>query len=113
MKRHLYFLFALAVFSLDRFSKMLVEASLPLHQSKKIVAGFLDLVHTRNTGVAFGFLANSSSSWIPYVLTSISAIALLLILVFSLRHPTKNWKLQLGLMLVLGGAAGNLYDRVL
>jgi signal peptidase II len=113
MKRHLYFLFALVIFSLDRLSKVLVETYLPLHQSKKIVAGFLDLIHTRNTGVAFGFFANSNSPWIPYVLTLISAIALLLILLYSLRHPTKNWKLQLGLMLVLGGAAGNLYDRLL
>ena len=41
-----------------------------------------------------------------------SPTALIAILVYSLRHPVENWKLQLGLMLVLGGAAGNLYDRI-
>jgi signal peptidase II len=113
MSRWLYFLVALAVFILDRVSKMIVEARLPLHQSQTVIEGFFDLTHTRNTGVAFGFFANSESSWMPQLLTLISGIALLVILAFSLRNSSRNWKLQLGLMLVLGGAAGNLYDRLL
>jgi signal peptidase II len=113
MSRLPYFLVALVIFILDRAAKILVEAYLPLHQSLTIIPGFLDLAHTRNTGVAFGFFANSDSSWMPHVLTLISGLALLTILVFSLRNSSRNWKLQLGLMLVLGGAAGNLYDRLL
>jgi signal peptidase II len=62
--------------------------------------------------VAFGFFANSDSPWVPQALTLVSGGALLVILMFSLRNSTLNWKLQLGLMLVLGGAAGNLYDRL-
>ena len=113
MSRLPYFLVALVIFILDRAAKILVEAYLPLHQSLTIIPGFLDLAHTRNTGVAFGFFANSDSSWMPHVLTLISGLALLTILVFSLRNSSRNRKLQLGLMLVLGGAAGNLYDRLL
>ena len=101
-----------AVFLLDRFSKISVEKHLPLHQFRTIIPGVVDLTHSRNTGVAFGFFANTSSSWVPYLLTFISSVALLMILVFSLRQSIRNWKLQLGLMLVLGGAAGNLYDRI-
>jgi signal peptidase II len=112
MSRLLYFLVAVAVFILDRISKLLIEAHLPLHNSKTIIPGFFDLAHTRNTGVAFGFFANSDSPWVPQALTLVSGGALLAILVFSLRNSTLNWKLQLGLMLVLGGAAGNLYDRL-
>jgi signal peptidase II len=112
MTRPIYFLIPIAAFILDRLTKVLVEKGLPLHESKPIIPGFLDLTHTRNTGVAFGFFANSNSVWVPYVLTLTSALALVLILVYSLRHSVKNWKLQLGLMLVLGGAAGNLYDRI-
>jgi signal peptidase II len=112
MSRLLYFLVAVAVFILDRISKLLIEVHLPLHNSKTIIPGFFDLAHTRNTGVAFGFFANSDSPWVPQALTLVSGGALLAILVFSLRNSTLNWKLQLGLMLVLGGAAGNLYDRV-
>jgi len=113
MSRLPYFLVALVIFILDRAAKILVEAYLPLHQSLTIIPGFLDLAHTRNTGVAFGFFANSDSSWMPHVLTLISGLALLTIFVFSLRNSSRNRKLQLGLMLVLGGAAGNLYDRLL
>jgi signal peptidase II len=112
MSRSFYFLVALAVFLLDRASKVFVEARLPLHQSQTIIPGFFDLAHTRNTGVAFGFLANSDAVWVPQVLTVISAVALLAILAFSLRNSSQNWKLQFGLMLVLGGAGGNLYDRL-
>jgi signal peptidase II len=112
MSRVPHFLVALSIFILDRLSKVLVEVYLPLHQSWTIIPGFFDLAHTRNTGVAFGFLANSDSPWVPWVLTLISSLALVAILAFALRNSQKNWKLQLGLMLVLGGAAGNLYDRL-
>jgi len=112
MSRVSYFLVALSMFVLDRVSKVLVEAYLPLHESWTIIRGFFDLAHTRNTGVAFGFFANSGSPWTSHVLTLISSLALLTIFVISLRTSGRNWKLQLGLMLVLGGAAGNLYDRL-
>ena len=112
MSRYRYFLIAVIVFLLDRFSKILVERHLPPHQFRTIIPGTLELTHSRNTGVAFGFFANSDPSWLPYLLTIISSVALLVILVFSLRQSIRDWKLQLGLMLVLGGAAGNLYDRV-
>src|SRR5215831_2651390 len=113
MSRVPHFLVALSIFILDRLSKVLVEVYLPLHQSRTIIPGFFDLAHTRNTGVAFGFLANSDFVWVPQALTVISAAALLVILAFSLRNSSQNRKLQFGLMLVLGGAGGNLYDRLL
>ena len=100
------------VFLLDRWTKVQVENSLLLYESRKVIPGVLDLTHTRNTGVAFGFFANSNSAWVPPLLTVISAFALLLILFYSFKHPATEWRLQLGLMLVLGGAAGNLHDRV-
>jgi signal peptidase II len=112
MIRCFYFLIPTAVLVLDRLTKVLVEARFLLYESKTIIPGVFDLTHTRNTGVAFGLFANSDSPWVPYVLTLTAGTALIAILVYSLRHPVENWKLQLGLMLVLGGAAGNLYDRI-
>jgi signal peptidase II len=112
MTRTFYFLIPIVVFVLDRLTKVLVETRFLLYESKAIIPGVFDLTHTRNTGVAFGLFSNHDSPWVPYVLTLIAAIALIAILVYSLRHPVENWKLQLGLMLVLGGAAGNLYDRI-
>ena len=112
MIRPLYFLIPIVVFAFDRLTKVLVENRFLLYESHTIIPGFFDLTHTRNTGVAFGLFANSDSAWAPYILALISTTALIAILVYSLRHPVENWKLQLGLMLVLGGAAGNLYDRI-
>ena len=112
MTRYLYFLIPPSLFALDRWTKVLIENDLPLYQSQPLLPGLLDLTHTRNTGIAFGLLANSHSPWMPIVLALSSALALVLILFFSLRQPAKNWKLQIGLMLVLGGAAGNLFDRL-
>ena len=112
MTRYFYFLIPPILFALDRRTKALIESHLALLQSQPVVPGFVDLTHTRNTGIAFGLLANSNSPWMPTVLTLSSALALILILFFSLRQPASNWKLQIGLMLVLGGAAGNLFDRL-
>ena len=110
--RCFYFVIPIVVFILDRMTKAMIENRFLLYESRPIIPGFFDLTHTRNTGVAFGLFANSSSPWAPYILTLISTSALIAILIYSLRHPVENWKLQLGLMLVLGGAAGNLFDRI-
>ena len=112
MNRVVLFVAALGVFVLDRLSKLVIEATLPLHHSVSLIPGVLDFFHTRNTGVAFGLLSGSESSWVPHLLTLVSAVALGVILTFSLRHPAGHRRLQWGLMLVFGGAAGNLYDRI-
>ncbi len=110
--RHLYWIVAITVFALDRLTKIIIEAWLPPYQSRTVIPHFFDLTHTRNTGVAFGIFANTESPWVPHFLTLISFVALIIILVFYYRHSPGNWKLQVGLMLVLGGAIGNLYDRI-
>ena len=112
MTRFFYFLIPPCLFGLDRWTKVLVARHLPLHQSQPIISGFIDLTYTRNTGIAFGLLSESQSAWTPTLLTLASAAALLLILYFSLHQPVRNWKLQVGLMMVLGGATGNLFDRI-
>jgi signal peptidase II len=112
MNRMAFVLAAVGVFVLDRVSKIAVEALLPLHHSVNVIPGLLSLYYTRNKGVAFGLFSGTESWWVPYLLTLISSTALAVILVFSFRHPVRFRRLQWGLMLVLGGAAGNLYDRI-
>ena len=112
MNRVVFFAAALGVFALDRVSKMVIEATLHLHHSVNLIPGLLDLFYTRNTGVAFGLLSNEESSWVSYLLTGVAGIALIIILIFSLRHAPDQHRLQWGLMLVFGGAAGNLHDRI-
>ena len=62
--------------------------------------------------MAFGILSGSPWPWVPLALAAVSALAFLLILGFALRNPVSRGRLQWGLMLILGGAAGNLHDRL-
>ncbi len=112
MKRLAYFLIALGVFVSDRLTKQLIEEGLRLYEIKTVIPGFLELTHTRNTGMAFGILSGSASPWVPVGLAAVSILAFLLILGFALRNPVGRGRLQWGLMLILGGAAGNLHDRL-
>lgn len=103
---------AAVVVILDQVTKWLVTANLALHQSVTIIKGFLDLVHVRNTGVAFGML---SSSDIPYrtiffLFISLVAMAVIVMFLNKLRANQTGWIVGLGL--VFGGAWGNLIDRV-
>ncbi len=109
--RFLYSILALSIFILDRLTKTFIESHFSLYESKNIIPGFLDFTHIRNKGMAFGILSNTSWTWIPFLLSIFASIAFILILIYALRTPVSQRRLQMGLMLILGGALGNLYDR--
>jgi signal peptidase II len=109
------FAFAAAVFLLDRLTKSVIKAHLSLSDTLTIIPGFFNIVHTENPGIAFGFLADSSSSWRDIVLIAFSISVLLVISTVLLRRDragTQTALLRIALTLVLGGAFGNLYDRI-
>lgn len=97
---------AAGVLSLDQVSKVLVRANVT-PGSRDEVLPFVDLVNTRNTGVAFSLLKDSGA-----VLIVFTVIAMAAVLAFFLSRPDRPgaW-LPTGLL--MGGAAGNLVDRVL
>lgn len=106
-----YLLVSLAVVVLDQWTKFLVEVHLQSHTAQPIVPGFLNLTHVRNTGVAFGLFAahGMSTSW---VLTALGLLALSAVSVyFGFASPRDRW-LLVALGLVVGGAVGNLIDRI-
>ncbi len=113
MKRHLpYLLVMAAIVLLDQWTKTLVVRSLALHEYVPVIDGLLSLSHVRNRGAAFGLL----SDWdIPYqsaLLSALSVLALLAIALYFLRLPATARLPRIALALVLGGAVGNLIDRV-
>lgn len=112
MHRVIFFATSLGLVFLDQLSKKLVESHLALYDSISIIPGFFDLIHIRNTGTAFSFLANQQSLWIPRLLIAITSLTLAAILYFVLRFPGLSLTMQTGLFLVMGGAVGNLLDRV-
>ena len=97
---------------LDQITKIWVHETLGLYESKPIIPGFLDLHYIRNTGAAFGFLSGSHAGFrIPFfILVSFVAIGIILYLFHKLEES--EVMMPLALSLVLGGAIGNLVDRV-
>lgn len=107
----IYGILGAAVVALDRWSKLEVVERLPLYSSKTVVEGFFDIVHTRNTGIAFSLFADSPPLVRNVVLPAVSLAAVALIVFLFARQPDAGRFSALALTLVLAGAAGNLYDR--
>ena len=105
-------LLAVVLFGLDRWSKVLVIENLELYDSRTVIPGFFDLVHARNTGIAFSLFADSGAWMRDWVLPALTAGAIVFVLVLFWRYEG-GWRGRLALTLVLAGAAGNLYDRLL
>jgi len=106
------FLIAAVVVVLDQATKALVRATLPLHVEVAVIPGLLSLTHVRNTGAAFGILNAAEFPYKATIIALVATAALIGIAVYAARlSPHQRWA-RLGLALVLGGAAGNLIDRV-
>lgn len=108
-----FLLLSLAVLALDQWTKWLIETRIELHRSIEIVPGLFHLSHVRNTGVAFGlFAAGRGGDVHALALSLVGALALAVVLVYFWRTPARDQLLLVALALVLGGAIGNLTDRV-
>ncbi len=103
---------ALLVLILDQVSKLWVVSVLPLWTSKTVIPGFFNLVHVLNKGAAFGFLSDMDAAWRPYFFLGVTALAVVLILHLLRTVPREDTVLFTALGLILGGALGNLVDRI-
>ena len=103
---------ALAIVLLDQISKMVVVHSLRLHESVPVLTGFFNLVHTRNRGMAFGLMNRPDINFGSYFLMAASLVAIVLLLVWFFKLGDGDKRITLGLSLILGGAVGNLIDRI-
>ena len=93
-----------AVIFFDQLTKYLITSFL---DKELIITSFFSLFLTKNTGISFGML--QSVPWLPMI---ISLLVVVLTPIFYSKIP-KHWPLQIGIALVVGGAAGNLIDRIL
>ncbi|MDP8981261.1 MAG: signal peptidase II [Acidobacteriota bacterium] len=113
-ERALPFAVAAVVFALDRVTKWLIQTHLSLWEQLTVVPQFFNIVHAENPGVAFGLFANSTGWWRNIALIGISLAVLVYITYTLLARPGAHGAyLRLGLGFVLGGAVGNLWDRLL
>jgi signal peptidase II len=96
----------------DQITKAMVHASLGLYDSVSVIPGLLDLVHVRNEGVAFGLLNNTDLPYKAAITTLLALTALAGIALYARQLQSREWVARLGLACILGGAIGNLIDRM-
>ena len=108
-----YLLLALAVLIGDQVTKWLVELRLAGGPPREIIPGLLNFTHVNNTGVAFGLFPAHGNLGATVLLTVLGLGALTIVAVYFRRTPASDRLLLTALGLILGGAVGNLVDRVL
>jgi len=106
-RRHLPFLGAAAlVVALDQITKLILRASLELGEREQL-AQFFSFSHIANDGGAFGIFGGANT------ILAVSAVAAIVIVAaYYLFPPLNHWLIRSGLALILGGALGNLLDRI-
>ena len=111
--RKYFFLIAAIVLLLDRLTKWAIASNIAPHDSVSVIPGLFHLTHVENTGAAFGLFAESSAQWKVGALVSFSVIALLIVSALLWKHSHALSTMTIGLSLILGGATGNLWDRMM
>lgn len=101
------YLVALILLSLDQFSKYLIRQKMSLSESIPIIKSIFHITYVENTGIAFGLFPQGNSIFI-----TVSLIIILVIVFFERRNALKSTGERFCLGLVLGGALGNLIDRL-
>jgi signal peptidase II len=109
-RRVLAFVTAALVFGIDRISKWMIESGFGPWDTKVVIPGFFNIIRSENSGVAFGIFADNASPARTLTLVVVTIAAALLL-------GRMLWKAQdnvtaFGLALILGGALGNLFDRI-
>src|SRR5258706_10348621 len=104
---------AALIFALDWITKRLIEARVSFFDTHRVIPGFFDIVHSENRGVAFGIFNDNGPEWRTalLVLASLAAVVVVSVILWGANRLDRYslW----GFALVLGGAAGNVYDRIL
>jgi signal peptidase II len=103
---------ALIVFVLDQATKVWVQSTIELWSGYQVIPGFFNMVHVLNKGAAFGFLNRADMHWQTYFFIAVSALAIVLIWHLVRTVHRKDPVLFTGLGLILGGAVGNMIDRI-
>jgi signal peptidase II len=101
-----------AIVALDQATKAVVRSRFELHDSLEIIPGVLNLTRVHNYGAAFGLLNAADFPYKTVVLSIVAAVALLALTLYASTLPVDQLLARIGLALIVGGAAGNLIDRV-
>ena len=102
---------ALAILAADRVTKVWIERNVSAWDIRSVIPGFLNIIHAENRGMAFSLLANAPESVRGFSLIGVAGIVLVFVALMFWRAAAnlERWALAL----VMGGAVGNLWDRIL
>lgn len=106
----IWLILSAVVIGLDQWSKYWVLTSLPEHQPVVVIEGFWNWYRSYNTGAAFSFLAGTG--WGKYVFSVLAVVISGILIVWLARTARGDWRNALPFSLVIGGALGNLLDRL-
>ena len=107
-----YLLISSTVLVLDQLTKLMAVEHLAGKPPRVVIPGFFNLIYSENPGGLFGYMGDLPDPWRGLLLTVVPTIAVGLIVLFMLRTEEMDRPTLLGLSLILGGALGNLVDRV-
>jgi signal peptidase II len=107
-----WLLLSVAVIGLDQWSKQWVMGSLPEYTAVPVVDGFWNWYRTYNTGAAFSFLSDAGG-WQKWLFTALALSISGWMAYWLHRTPRNDWRTALPFALVIGGAIGNVIDRML
>ena len=112
--RILAFVIAIIIAAADHITKVMIQHSMSPFDSVPVIPGLLRIVHTENPGAAFGVLAEGNPILRSVVLIGVSSVVLCFVLsaLWSRGSGYAALPTRFGLGLILGGALGNLYDRI-
>jgi signal peptidase II len=103
----------IAIVVLDQITKALVRSLVPLSSSVEVVPGFMNFTHVRNSGAAFGFLNATDFPLKTVAIAIVALVAIVWVGIYAAGLARHQLLARLGLSLIMGGAAGNLLDRVI
>src|SRR5581483_2848755 len=112
-ERRLEIWLPIVVVALDQLAKGVVGAMLPLHESVSILPGFMDFTDVTNSGAAFGILDRVDFPFKTVLIAVIATAALVGVGMYAASLAHHQLVARIGLALIIGGAAGNLIDRII
>ncbi len=112
-KKLLFIFIFLMIFSIDRYTKSIVDRKIPLYGKIVVIDGFFNIHKVYNDGLIFGFLSgNADNRTKRIVLNSLSLFALLVFIFIYIRWE-RTFTTDLFFTFILSGASGNIYDKLL
>jgi signal peptidase II len=111
-RRSFYLWISAGIVLFDQATKLLDDRWMALHESLEVIDGFLRLTYVRTRGAAFGILSDAELPYQAALFSLLSLGALLAIAVYAWRLPVESRLPRLALALIMGGAVGNLIDRM-